>query len=226
MDKISIFVNMDTFEPFGNILTSGLLIGILISAPMGPVGMLIIQRTLNSGRWPAFATGIGAALSDLLYCLLSGLGLSFVLDFLESNKLIIQLIGSLVIAAFAVYLFQKNPARSLRKQEGKQTHKLKDCLTGFLFTFSNPLILFFIIGLFGRFNFLLPEFQYYHYVVGYASIFVGALLWWYGITTLINLFRARFNVRAMWFLNKIIGGILMIMAMVGIIDSISGFVKS
>ncbi len=61
-------------EYFGQIITSGLLIGIFISAPMGPIGMLVIQRTLNKGRHAAFFTGIGAALSDLTYCLLTGLG--------------------------------------------------------------------------------------------------------------------------------------------------------
>ncbi len=58
------------------ILFTGLLIGILVSAPMGPVGMLVIQRTLNKGRMAALFTGMGASLSDLIYCLLTGLGLS------------------------------------------------------------------------------------------------------------------------------------------------------
>ena len=50
-----------------SIVLTGLLIGVLISAPMGPIGVLCIQRTLNKGRWPAFFTGLGAALSDLIY---------------------------------------------------------------------------------------------------------------------------------------------------------------
>ena len=62
-------------ETFVNILWSGVLIGIFVSAPMGPIGMLVIQRTMSKGRKPAFFTGIGAALSDLTYSLLTGLGL-------------------------------------------------------------------------------------------------------------------------------------------------------
>ena len=61
-------------------------IGVLISAPMGPIGMLVIQRTLSKGRWPAFFTGLGAALSDLVYCLLSGLCLSFITDFINRTQ--------------------------------------------------------------------------------------------------------------------------------------------
>lgn len=211
---------------FGQIIISGLLIGILVSAPMGPVGILIIQRTLNKGRWAAFFTGIGAALSDIFYCLLTGLGLSFITDFIESHHYLLQIIGSLVLVAFAIYLFQKNPARALRKRHENKTTFFKDIGTGFLFTFSNPLILFFIIGLFGRFNFLLPEFQYYHYIVGYVAIFVGALVWWYLITFVINKIRSHFNVRSMWFLNRIIGTILIIMAIVGIYNGISGYINN
>lgn len=212
-------------ESFGQIIISGFLIGVLVSAPMGPVGMLIIQRTLNKGRWAAFFTGIGAAFSDVFYCLLTGLGLAFITDFIESHAFLLQVFGSLVLVAFAIYLFQKNPARALRKRTENKTTFLKDIGTGFLFTFSNPLILFFIIGLFGRFNFLLPEYQYYHYTVGYAMIFAGALVWWFLITFIINKIRAHFNVRSMWLLNRIIGTILIIMAVVGIYKGISGFIN-
>ena len=78
-------------ESFVYIMFRGLAIGILISAPMGPIGMLCIQRTLNKGRWPAFFTGLGAAFSDLIYCLLTGLCMSFVTDFVDTNRLILQI---------------------------------------------------------------------------------------------------------------------------------------
>ena len=60
------------------VLLRGFAIGVLISAPMGPIGMLVIQRTLNKGRWAAFFTGAGASVSDLVYCLLTGFGLSLI----------------------------------------------------------------------------------------------------------------------------------------------------
>lgn len=201
---------------FIDIMTSGFLIGILISAPMGPIGMLCIQRTLNKGRWAGFSTGIGAASSDLIYCLLTGLGLSFIEDFINRNQIILQILGSIVLIGFGMYLFRKNPARSLKPPT--ETHQTfwSDMVTGFLFTFSNPLILFFIVGLFARFNFLLPEFQYYHYFAGYASIIAGALVWWYAITFFVNKVRAHFNVRSLWLINRIIALLLMGMAAVGL----------
>ncbi len=208
------------------IVVNGIIIGILTSAPMGPVGMLIIQRTLNKGRWPAFFTGIGAGLSDLLYSLLCGLGLSFATDFIKKNEMILQVVGSVFLIAFAIYLFQKNPSRSLKKRNEKRTSFLTDTVTGFLFTFSNPLILFFIMGLFGRFNFILPEFVFYHYVIAFTSLFLGTLIWWYSITFLVNKLRGVFNVRSMWALNRLIGAVLAIMAIVGIYSAVSGIVDS
>ena len=197
------------------ILPRGLAIGILISAPMGPIGMLIIQRTLSKGRWPAFFTGIGAAVSDLFYCLLTGLGISFITDFIEQHQFGLQMLGGVVLAAFGIYLFRKNPTRALKPSETTATNYWSDMVTGFLLTFSNPLILFFIIGLFARFNFILPEFGPHHFIIGYLMIFAGALLWWYLITMLVNKLRKRFNVRSLWLINRIIGGILIGMAVVG-----------
>lgn len=101
-------------EHFWNIMSSGVLIGILMSAPMGPIGMLVIQRTLNKGRWPAFYTGIGAALSDLTYSLLTGLCMSFVTDFVLSRQMLLQIVGSVVLIGFAFYLFRKTRLQPLK----------------------------------------------------------------------------------------------------------------
>lgn len=199
----------------------GIAIGMLISAPMGPVGILCIQRTLDKGRRMGFYTGVGAALSDLLYCLITGFGLSFIEEFLERNQDIIQLVGSLVLIAFAVYLFKKNPAGSLKKPEQTDSGSVKkSILGGFLFTFSNPLILFLIIGLFARFNFLMPEIKFYHYIIGFLFIFAGAILWWYLVTLFVDKVRAHFNLRSMWLINRIIGVIILAFALVGIVSAI------
>lgn len=197
------------------ILPRGLAIGALISAPMGPIGMLVIQRTLSKGRWAAFFTGVGAALSDLVYCLLTGFCLSFVTGFIDAHRLAIQIVGSVVIAAFGLFLFRKNPTRSLRTADVTATNYWSDFVTGFLLTFSNPLILFFIIGLFARFTFLQPEFSIYHYIVAYLTIFLGALSWWYLVTLLVSRLQKRINVRSLRMINMIIGALLLVMAVFG-----------
>lgn len=202
------------------IILTGLLIGALISAPMGPIGMLVIQRTLIKGRAPAFYTGIGATVSDFIYCLLTGLGLSFVTDFIQNNQTVLQLVGSIVLLLYGIYLFRANPSRKLATPIPTANTPWKDITTGFLLTFSNPLILLFIIGLFARFNFLDSDYKFYHYIAGYIAIIAGAGAWWFAVTYSVNKLRAHFNVRSLWLVNRIIAAILLTMATIGIVLSI------
>lgn len=77
--------------------------------------------------------------------------------------------------------------------------------------------------MFARFNFLLPEFRFYHYIAGYGAIVGGALLWWWLITYFVNKARAHFNVRSLWIFNRIVASILFIMAIVGLWKGIAGY---
>lgn len=217
---------MSPIESIIYMIWRGLAVGILISAPMGPVGILCIQRTLDKGRHAGFYTGIGAAISDIFYCLLTGFGLSFIEEFIERNQNVIQLVGSVVLIAFSIYLFRKDPSSPLRKPVSQNISARKNILGGFLFTFSNPLIIFLIIGLFARFNFTSPEIKGAYYAIGYVFIVIGALAWWYGITYAIEKVRSRFNMRAMKIMNITIGVVILIFACVGIYSSVTGLVSA
>ena len=199
------------------VIIAGLAIGILISAPMGPIGMLCIQRTLNKGRASGFFTGVGAAFSDLLYSLLTGFGLSFVINFIEKNQTVLQIFGSVVLLGFGVYIARKNPAKMIKEKKGHpvKNNYVQDLITGFLFTFSNPLIIFLIIGLYARFNFLTNITSIYGYCIGFLSIIVGALGWWFLITYFVSKVRGRFNVRSMWLINIFIGSLICLMSVIG-----------
>lgn len=213
-----------TFDQILYILPRGVAIGALISAPMGPIGMLVIQRTLSKGRWPAFFTGIGAALSDLVYCLLTGFCLSFITDFIDANRLYLQVFGSIVLAAFGYYLYRKRPKATVAANTptGRSASGLwADVVSGFFLTFSNPLILFFIIGLFARFDFVLPEFGLIEYIAGYLFILLGALVWWYLVTMLVSKLRSKLNQRTISGLNKAIGMLLIFMSLIGLVSSFS-----
>lgn len=217
---------MGVLEGIMYMLWRGLAIGVIISAPMGPVGILCVQRTMAKGRKAGFYTGVGAAISDLFYCLLTGFGLSFIEEFLEENQNIIQLFGSVVLIGFAVYLFMSNPSKRISKPGGDAGSPQRDIINGFLFTVSNPLIIFLIIGLFARFNFLLPDITFYDYIVGFLFIIGGALGWWWLVTFGIDKVRAHFNLRSMWLINKITGSIIGLFGVVGIITSITGMANA
>ena len=115
-------------------ILKGLLIGVFVSAPMGPIGVLCIQRTLNKGRITGLFTGIGAALSDLIYAVLTGFGISIILDFIENYELIIQILGSLVLAGFGIYIYRQNPAKNLNIKKQKTANHIQDLISAFFLT--------------------------------------------------------------------------------------------
>lgn len=197
------------------LVSKGFLIGVLVSAPMGPIGMLCIQRTLSKGRWHGFITGLGAALSDIIYAALTCLCMGMVVSFVEANQRPLQLLGSIVLALFGVYLFRSNPVRNLRKRKEKKLSFTQDFITAFLFTFSNMLIVLLYIGLFARFGFILPEHSVWMILAGIGGIGIGAIVWWFLITYFISKLRRWFNVRGIWLMNKIVGSVIMIVSIIG-----------
>lgn len=205
----------------------GLIIGVVISAPMGPVGIYCLQRTLDKGRLSGLYTGVGAAISDLIYCLLTGFGLSFIEDFINNHRSPIQLIGSVVLIFFGIWLIRKKPDGSIAADADHGAPSREgDILKGFALTFSNPLILFLIIGLFAQFNFVIEGMKFYHYVLGFIGIIGGALGWWWLVTYFVDKIRGHFNQRTMKLINTVIGVIILIFAAVGIFSSTSSLISA
>ena len=140
-----------------DLLVKGLIIGVVVSAPLGPVGVLCIQRTLNKGRWYGFVTGLGACLSDIIYALITGYGMSFMDEFLTKHQVLLQIVGSVMLFVFGVFTFRSNPVRAIRPVSANKGTYLHNFMTAFFVTLSNPLIIFLFIGLFARFSFVIPN---------------------------------------------------------------------
>ncbi len=205
----------------------GILIGIMASAPMGPVGVLCIQRTLNKGRWYGFITGLGAAVSDIIYALLTGFGMSFVMNFVnnERNRFLLQISGSVLLLIFGIYCYRSNPTRKLhrstRRSKGSLVH---NGITAFLVTLSNPLIIFLFIFLFAQFAFVVPN-RPIEMGIGYASIVGGAVLWWFGLTWLIDKVRAIFDDNGILIINRIVGWIVIIFSVIMLVGTVFNLYK-
>lgn len=199
----------------------GILIGIIVSAPMGPVGVLTIQRTLNKGRWYGMITGCGAALSDIIYALITGLGMSFVMDLITSpqNKFVLQLSGSILLLVFGIYCFRADPTKKIHHSGKKKGTLIQNGITGFLVTFSNPLIIFLFMACFAQFAFIIPD-RPVEMTFGYTCIVVGALLWWYGLTWLIDMLREKFSNNGIIIINRIIGSIVTIFSIIMFIGTV------
>jgi threonine/homoserine/homoserine lactone efflux protein len=182
--------------------------------------MLTIQRTLNRGQKYGIATGLGATFSDLIYTIVTLFFLSFVLDFIENHHFIIQLIGSIVVAAFGYYIFSSNPATQPKPNEPIKHTLLGDFASSFGLTFSNPLVLFVLIALFARFEFIGNRTTLFVSVCGILSILGGALLWWSLLTFLISRLKNKLNMRELKIINQITGTIIIGIGCAGLILSL------
>ncbi|MDD2799181.1 MAG: LysE family transporter [Bacteroidales bacterium] len=207
------------------IILKGALIGVLVSAPMGPIGALCIQRTLNKGRWHGFATGFGAMISDVIYAIMVGMGMSYILNFISRNETVIQIIGSALLFGFGIMLFRSNPIKSFKQQRNNITTYTQDLITAFFITLSNPFIIFLYIALFARLNYYNDDFTLAQHILGFASIASGAMLWWFIVTFLFGKLRSRFNLRRLWVLNRVIASIVIAISLLGLAYSMFYEVK-
>ncbi len=197
-----------------------MVVGIVASAPMGPVGVLIVQRTFNKGRWYGFATGCGAALSDLMYAVMTGLGMSLVMDFIEKPSTVyyVKILGSILLFIFGAYTYYTKSAKP-HKPSGKRGTLLQNAFTGFAITISNPLIVFLFLALFARIGFVVPDHPI-EQAIGYAGVLGGALLWWLCLTTALNKIGARLDMTSIGLFNRMLGLLVMAGAVIGMFHTL------
>lgn len=204
-----------------DIIFRGMLIGILVSAPMGPVGILCVQRTLNKGRWYGFVTGIGATVSDLIYALITGLGMSFVMNLVynSQNRFFLQIAGSIMLLFFGIYSWRSNPVKNIHRSSKTKGTLFHNGLTAFFVTLSNPLIILLFMAVFAQLAFIMPG-KPLEMCIGYLSIIAGALLWWFGLTWLIDKIRNKFEETGIIIINKVIGSIVILISLIILLGTV------
>lgn len=207
-------------------IIKGMIIGVVVSAPMGPVGILCVQRTLNKDRWCGFVTGLGAALSDIIYALMTGFGMSFIMDTIESPTVAfwIKVVGSVLLFLFGLFTFKSNPIERVKPVSHNKGTLFHNFISGFLVTISNPLIIFLLIAMYGQMTFILPDSPLLQ-IIGYLFVIVGAVGWWFLLTWLIDKVRNKFNVRGIWLINRIIGSVVMLVSVLILLHTVRDYFK-
>ena len=195
-------------------LFKGLFLGLLVSVPLGPVGVMCIQRTINRGLKSGFVSGLGAAAADTFYALIAGVGFGFIVSFINREKYWIQLIGAIVILAISIKTFYTNPAVELRNQRNKKTKPMEEFLSVFFITLSNPVPFFVFLASFAGFNMLDENTSYLSAILLIGGVFTGAMAWWYFLSLGISKFRSKIRLKNIWWLNKIMGVIIFICGLI------------
>jgi len=186
-------------------LIKGVIVGLVVSLPLGPMGVLCVQRTLNKGKSSGFSSGMGIATADTIFALIAGLGISFIIHFLSEQQLIIKMIGGLVIAFIGLKIFIANPVKQLKKHRREGKNLFEDFISILFMALSNPFTVFLYIAIFAGLNLKDVSAGYSSALLVVAGIFVGASISWFAISNVVNYFRARIRLRRLMWINRIAG---------------------
>lgn len=196
------------------LLVSSLLIGVSVAAPVGPIGVLTIRRTLAHGRLAGLVTGLGVATADAFYSIIAAFGLTLLADFLISIQMPIRLVGGLFLLYLGIKTLLTMPATHAAHAEGRN---LVGMYTSALaLTATNPMTILAFAGIFVGSGLMMDggaasPVESLLIVVG---VFSGSLLWWLFLSGGVSLLRERFTPGMMRWVNRISGGIIVAFALI------------
>lgn len=180
------------------LFAQSLLIGLSIAAPVGPIGLLVIQRTLQRGALVGLATGLGAAVADALYGAVGAFGVTSVIDALVGARVPLALGGGTFLLWLAWRTWHAAPAAQAA-QAGAGSG-LAQCFAGtFVLTLSNPATIFSFIAVFGTLGARMAVRTPWTMVAG---VLVGSALWWLLLSAIVGRLRTRFDARAQTWVNR------------------------
>jgi threonine/homoserine/homoserine lactone efflux protein len=188
------------------VLVQGLLLGIGIAAPVGPIGLLCIRRTLEHGPFMGFATGMGAAVADTFYGAIAAFGVSAAIGFLSGHETFLKLFGGFVVLAVAVRTFRQVPVAQEREAARAPDSRtaLGGFMTGLSLTLTNPATIMAFIAVFAGFG-LGADLSTIDAGVLVAGVFVGSSLWWLTLSSIVASVRHRISDGGLVMLNHCTG---------------------
>jgi len=187
-------------------LFKGLVIGISIAAPVGPIGVLCIRRTLAEGRTTGLVSGLGAATADALYGCVAGFGLAFISSFLIAQQFWLRLIGGVFLCYLGIKTLLAKPAEQAAATMGNGLVGAY-ALTFFL-TLTNPMTILSFAAIFAGLGLAGTGRDYASAGVLVLGVFMGSALWWLVLSGGVDAFRGRFNLQGLQWVNRVSGVII------------------
>lgn len=196
----------------------GIIIGLAVSVPMGPIGVLCVQKTINKGRKHGMISGFGAAFADTVFAVIAVFSLTMTKNFLIQYRVELQVLGVVILLILGLKIFFSNPVAQIRKRaRSSRSGVFGDFLSVFFLTLSNPLTIIFFgatlaaVGSHASENYLLSQ------LILVGGISTGATAWWVSLTSFVNIFRHRFRLKQLWWINKISGSVIVVLTVIGAI---------
>ena len=184
-------------------LLKGLIIGFSIAAPVGPIGIICIRRTIALGRLHGFLSGIGAATADAFYGSIAAFGLTFISDFLIQQKIWLGMIGGLFLCYLGITTLLSKPSQN--SPRFGSDNLINTYGNTFLLTLTNPLTILSFAAIFAGFGLVKVSGAYNSAALMVLGVFLGSSCWWFLLSMVTGVFRKRINFSMLIWVNRFAG---------------------
>jgi len=191
------------------LLVKGVLVGLVIAVPVGPVGVLCIRRTILHGRLAGFASGFGAATADAIFGIIAGYGLTFVSDLLLDYRDWLRIAGAAFLLIIGVKAFIADPHDNGNGQHDAES-LIADYVSTFALTITNPITILAFLAIFAGIGFTGNDATLGHAAILVLGVWLGSLLWWAGLTLGSGWLRLSVDRQQLAWISRGSGGILLL----------------
>jgi threonine/homoserine/homoserine lactone efflux protein len=191
-----------------DLFMKGLIIGLSIAAPVGPIGVLCIRRTLEYGQLIGFISGLGAATADALYGLVAGLGLTVIMTFLVEQQEWIHAIGGAFLLYLGLKIFVSKPSNKPAKATGHTV--LGAYVSTFFLTMTNPVTILSFVAIFSGLGVSTANGDTMSGFIVVVGVFIGSTLWWFILSGITGMLMNRIKHFPFYVVNRISGLILLV----------------
>jgi threonine/homoserine/homoserine lactone efflux protein len=190
-------------------LLTGMLVGIVIAVPTGPVGVLCVRRTIFHGRLAGFISGLGAATADAVFGIIAGFGLTVIADWLLDYQGWLRLGGGTFLIYLGISAFSADPLAGTQTQRDPEG-LLRGYVSTFVLTITNPITILAFLAIFGGIGLTGAEATLGRAGILVLGVWLGSMLWWAALTFVAGMLRLSFRRTHLVWINRGSGGILVV----------------
>ena len=199
-------------ELFVNILKA-FLVGFAASVPVGPVAILVVQKSLSKGHRAGFVTGLGASVVDTLFAVIAVFALAFTQKFLSDHEVVILLAGGAILIGLGLSMALKDPFRKM-KADGTSSASATDFMQAALMTMSNPGAIFVMLALFAFLGIADNAPSTWHVAPILLSVAGGSVTYWFLLSWGLGHFRNKFKMTTILWISRVTGALVVIIGLV------------
>ena len=190
-------------------MLKGFLVGVCASAAVGPIAILVVQKSLSKGHKAGFVSGLGASVVDTMYAFIAIFALAFAQKFIDAHQNMILLVGGAVLAIVGLNMAFSNPFRKM-KADGESTVSPKDFGQAVAMGLSNPMAIFVMFTLFAFFGLANDAPHTWRVAPIILSVSAGSVTYWFSMSWLLSRFRKGFKMNTILWISRITGAIVVI----------------